>query len=379
MLEQLLPLWKDPDGDSAIRAPGEYIKRELEKRGWGQADLASVIQRPLPTVNEIINGKRAITPEMSFALARAFNTSPDLWAHREAAYRLSLVNPSDDDETKQKAQLYEVAPIKDLQRRGWISPEAQTASELKAELDNFMGGTNGLPTALARQTLPVKDFSNGQRAWLLQAAHIARRINARIYKREILEAAMPKLRKLAAKPEMAAKVPIFLAELGVRLVVIEDLPRTRIDGAAFFLDGEETKPVLVLSMRLDRMESFWHTLGHELRHIINGDPLSLDADLVGENRECQLNEMEKKADSEAADWLVPPSEIKSFILRARPWFTKDAILPFASRMGVHPCIIIGALQHSDTIGWDRHADVRPKIREHVLATATCDGYGKRNI
>lgn len=380
MLEQL-PLWKDPESDGQLLAPGEYIKRELVKRGWGQADLASVIQRPLPTVNEIIKGKRAITPEMAIALGRAFKNSPDLWAHREAAYRMSLVKAS-DDETGKLAYMYEVAPIKDLQRRGWINPEAKTISQLAAELVRFMGDSSlsemQVPAALAKQTFSAIEFSNAQRAWLLQASHIARRVNVRNYKRESLEAALPKLRKLAAKPEAAANIPIALAELGVRLVVIEDLPRTRIDGAAFFLDGNEGKPVVALSMRLDRMESFWHTLGHELRHIINRDPISLDADLVGESRETLVIEMEKKADSEAADWMIPETEIKSFILRSKPWFTKDSIIAFASRMGVHPCIVIGHLQHLEIIGWDRHSDVRPKIREHVLATTTCDGYGKRN-
>ncbi len=380
-MQQLLPLWVDPEGDAqGVLSPGEYIKRELVKRGWGQADLAAILHRPLPTVNEIIKGKKGITPEMAVALGRAFNTSADLWAHREAAYRLSLVKPTDDD-TKDKAVLFEVAPIKDLQRRGWISPDAETADEIEAELVKFMGESPltgaQVPAALARQTFPASEFSNAQRAWLMQASHMARRLNARTYGLSTLEVAMPKLRKYAAKPESAAKIPIALAEFGVRLVVVEDLPRTRIDGAAFFLDGDQGKPVIALSMRLDRMESFWHTLGHELRHIINRDPLSLDSALVGENRERLVSEMERKADLEAASWLVPESEIKSFALRAKPWFAKESIIPFAGRMGVHPCIVVGRLQHADIIGWDRHADLRPKIREHVLSTATCDGYGKR--
>jgi HTH-type transcriptional regulator / antitoxin HigA len=100
--------------------------------------------------------------------------------------------------------------------------------------------------------------------------------------------------------------------------------------------------------------------------------------LVGERRERLILDMEKKADAEAADWLVPEDQIKSFIMRARPWFSKESVIPFAGRMGVHPCIVIGSLQHTGTIGWDRHADIRPKIREHILATATCDGYGRHN-
>src|SRR5258708_522622 len=105
--QQLLPLWRDPDGDAgAVLPPGDYIERELIKRKWAQADLAAVLQRPLPTINEIILGKKAITPEMSVALGRAFGTSPDLWAHREAAYRLSLVKDAPDDDTAKKARLF---------------------------------------------------------------------------------------------------------------------------------------------------------------------------------------------------------------------------------------------------------------------------------
>src|SRR5207253_566202 len=110
---------------------------------------------------------------------------------------------------------YEAAPIKDLQRRGWINPDAQTADEIEAELVKFMGESPlseaQVPVALARQTFPASEFSNAQRAWLMQAAHVARRLNARPYRPDALEAAMPKLRKHAAKPESAAKIPIVLA------------------------------------------------------------------------------------------------------------------------------------------------------------------------
>jgi HTH-type transcriptional regulator / antitoxin HigA len=258
-MQEMLPLWKDPEGDGQPLAPGEYIRRELIKRGWGQAELAAVIDRPLPAVNEIIKGKRALTSEMAVALGRAFNTPADLWAHREAAYRLSLVR-SADSQTSKLARLYEVAPIKDMQRRGWINPDAQTAELLAAELIAFMGGDPlsemQVPAALAKQTFSATEFSNAQRAWLIQASRLARQLNVRTYSHDALQTAMPALRKLAAKPELAAKLPIALAELGVRFVAIEDLPRTRIDGAAFFLDGDQMKPVVAISLRLDRMIQF---------------------------------------------------------------------------------------------------------------------------
>lgn len=47
--------------------PGELIREEIEERGWTQADLATVLARPAKVVNEIINGKRAITPNTAQA------------------------------------------------------------------------------------------------------------------------------------------------------------------------------------------------------------------------------------------------------------------------------------------------------------------------
>ncbi len=374
-----LPIFHDPDASGEMRSPGWFIQTELDKRSWSQAALAEVLGRPVGAVNEMIKGKRALTPEIAVGLGRAFEQPPELWAHREAAYRLSLVKDAPDDETAKKARLFEAAPIKDLQRRGWISPAAESAAEIEAELTRFFGKNPLIdgPIALARKVDPTADFSNAQRAWLMQAVHLAKKINARAYRKELLEAALPKIRRLAAKPEHAAKLSIMLAEVGVRFVVIEDLPRTKIDGAAFFISNDGMQPVVAVSLRIDRMESFWHTLGHELRHILNQDSLSLDADLVGSDRSKRLSAFESRADNEAAEWLVPSDEINSFALRAKPLFTKEAILPFAGRMGVHPSVVIGVLNHKGALDWNRHADLRPKIREHVISTATCDGYGRK--
>ena len=57
----------------------------------------------------------------------------------------------------------------------------------------------------------------------------------------------------------------FLAEHGVPLVAERHLPRTHLDGAALRLgDG---RPVVGLTLRYDRIDSFWFCLLHELAHV----------------------------------------------------------------------------------------------------------------
>ena len=367
------PIFNDPESNGEIQCPGEFIQAELTKRGWSQASLAEILGRPIAAINEVIKGRRALTPEMAVALGKTFKQPAELWAHREAAYRLSLVEHAPDDDTAQKAHLFESAPVKDMQRRGWIDPQLQQATHLESALKAFYRKD---VFAVARQARPSAHFSNAQRAWLCQAATVAERVRVRPYAPEKLKAALPKLRNLAALPERAAHAPILLAELGVRLVVIEDLPRTLIDGAAFCLDNDPSKPVVALSLRIDRHESAWHTIGHEVQHVLRGDPLSLDTELVGKDRAVLHEEIERAADEGSANWLIPKNELDDFIRRTKPYFARERIIQFANRMHIHPSVIIGQLHHRGTIGWEKGNDFCPKVREHFLSMTTSDGYTK---
>lgn len=75
--------------------PGEFIREELEERGWTQEDFAAILGRPLRLVNEIIMAKRGITLETASELGAAFGTSPQFWMNLESMYRLSQVRSRD--------------------------------------------------------------------------------------------------------------------------------------------------------------------------------------------------------------------------------------------------------------------------------------------
>lgn len=69
--------------------PGDFIREELEARGWSQSDFARVLGRPLQAVNEIINGKKRITAETAKEIAAAFGTEVEVWMNLETTYRLA--------------------------------------------------------------------------------------------------------------------------------------------------------------------------------------------------------------------------------------------------------------------------------------------------
>lgn len=60
--------------------PGEMLLEEFMKPlGMTQVELAKRIHVSFPRVNEIVNGKRGITPDTALRLARLFGTTPEFW------------------------------------------------------------------------------------------------------------------------------------------------------------------------------------------------------------------------------------------------------------------------------------------------------------
>ncbi|HEY1684763.1 MAG TPA: HigA family addiction module antitoxin [Tepidisphaeraceae bacterium] len=77
--------------------PGEYLRDELEARGWTQAEFARVIGRPLQLVNEIIKGKKRITEQTALEIAAALGTSAKVWLNLENTYRLWKADAPDPE------------------------------------------------------------------------------------------------------------------------------------------------------------------------------------------------------------------------------------------------------------------------------------------
>ena len=86
--------------------PGEFLREELEARNWSQTELAEIIGRPVRLINEIIAGKKAITPETAIQLGESLGTGPEVWMNLESQYQLSKVRMA-DNLIKRRADLFE--------------------------------------------------------------------------------------------------------------------------------------------------------------------------------------------------------------------------------------------------------------------------------
>ncbi len=76
--------------------PGEMIKDEIEYRGITQKALAEEIGVPASVLNEILNGKRAVTTEYALLLEAALGIEADLWLRLQSEYNKQIAksNPT---------------------------------------------------------------------------------------------------------------------------------------------------------------------------------------------------------------------------------------------------------------------------------------------
>jgi antitoxin HigA-1 len=69
--------------------PGEVLREDfLRPLGMSQYALAKALGVPEMRISELVNGKRAITPDTALRLARYFGTSPEFWLGMQMTFDL---------------------------------------------------------------------------------------------------------------------------------------------------------------------------------------------------------------------------------------------------------------------------------------------------
>ncbi len=358
-----------------IFPPGEYLHDELEARGWNQGEFAEIIGRPPRLISEIISGKRGITPETAQAIAAAFGTSAEFWLNLESAYQLSRVDPV-PERIRKEAQLREKFPVREMIKRGWIE-SSKNFEVIETRVLDFFGITSldDMPklSHAARRNYS-ENLSSAQLAWIFRVKHLATALQIPKYNEQKLRSALVNLELLMTEPEEARHIPGILSECGVRFVIVEPIPGSKIDGVCFWLNAHS--PVIGLSLKGDYIDRFWFTLRHEIEHVLRGD--GKDSIMVDEfeanEPASNTNDCEKAANQAASNFCVPEKEIKHFIARLDPMYSEKNLIGFARLIKRHPGIVAGQLQRR-TERWDLFRRHQLKVRHIIIQSALTDGYG----
>ena len=81
--------------------PGEMLREEfLQPMELTQHDLAQGIHVPYQRINEIVNGRRGVTPSTALRLAKFFGVSPDFWMNLQLRWDLYQARQTEAAELK---------------------------------------------------------------------------------------------------------------------------------------------------------------------------------------------------------------------------------------------------------------------------------------
>ncbi|MGA9531457.1 MAG: HigA family addiction module antitoxin [Anaerolineales bacterium] len=357
--------------------PGEHLSDELEARGWTQVEFAEILGRSSRLVNEIINGKRGISPETARALSAALGTSAKFWMNLDTAYQL-WKSSEDVSPIELRAKMRDKYPVRDMTLRGWLRP-SEDSRVVESQLLRFFEVDSldehpKLAFAARRSNTEDDGLTPIQLAWVYRVKQLAEVMQVPKYSKRQLKASIGALKERRAVPELVRNVPTLLEDCGVRLVIVEPFPSSKIDGVCLWL---EDSPVIGLSLRFDRIDNFWFVLRHEIEHVLNDDgkktPI-VDSGMFEGLNDIDLSDAERDANSAAAEFCVSQDELDDFIARKDPYFSRKEVLSFAKRLGVDPGLVVGQLQWK-TKRFDLFRAQLVPIRDQITSVAMTDGYG----
>jgi len=344
--------------------PGRTLLEILETVGISQAELAERTGRPKKTVNEIIKGKAAITPDTALQLERVLGRPyAGFWISLEQQYRASLARLQEREMLSKHTEWLSDLPIGDMISRGWIRAQRDKVDMVRELLGFFavaspeawedVWRTYRKATAFRRSANHSDNFGV-MAAWLRRGEIEGRDLECEPFNASRFKAALRKIRNLTTEePNRACELTIEeCAAAGVAVVLVPELPKLRLFGATRWLSAE--KALLQLSLHYKRDDQFWFSFFHEAGHILLHGKRNIFVEHAGSD---DLDEQE--ANKFASDYLVPLDEYIDFC--AGGDFKRSTILKFSRRIGISPSIVVGRLQHDKIIKFSEHNDLHTRL------------------
>jgi addiction module HigA family antidote len=340
--------------------PGELLAEELEARGMTQRELADRTGRPGQKISEIINGKKSITYDTALELEKVLGIPAHFWVNLEASYQLSKARLREKSELEKQQQWLEFFPVRELRARDYI-PRTRDKRETVAAFLKFFGVAS-FPALRERQEAllqyritPKSKVSLGALwAWLQVGDIEAGEIDTAPYNERRFVDALGKIRGFTGEQAEVffPRMRDLCASAGVAFVVIKEFPKSGANGVARWLSTD--KAMIQLSTKRRWTDIFWFSFYHEAKHVLDREKKRTFVNGINDDPDA-----EAAADRFAADLLIPPDKWAAFVASG-PW-SPARVREFAQRVGIHPGIVVGRLQHEGLVGYASLNDLRRKF------------------
>jgi HTH-type transcriptional regulator/antitoxin HigA len=315
--------------------PVEAILFRMEQENLKPQDLVPFLGSP-SRVSEVLSHKRPLSLTMIRALEEGLGIPA----------KVLIGEPKETESiTDMDAERF---PWKEMAKRGYFGAVKATEQNAKALISEFLlsVGAGAQPSmALLRKTNYARQTNKqALHVWTTQVLKEAKamRVTAKFTSNTINVDFIQQLVRLSAQEKSPLLAQAFLRKHGIALVIEPHFAQTYLDGAALLAD--KNRPVIGITLRHDRLDSFWFTLMHELAHVklhYDKNQDFFDEDLEGEDRAS--NECEREADKWASETLVPEEKWENS--PAKIIQSPMAAQSLARELGINVAIVAGTMRY----------------------------------
>ncbi|MRG46437.1 HigA family addiction module antidote protein [Chitinophaga sp. SYP-B3965] len=337
----------------SILHPGETLAEKLEEMGMGPKEFALRTGKPEKTITAVLKGDSSITADMAVQFESVTKIPANFWMNYQRGYDEFIARKKRQNAIAQSVEWAKSFPLNEMIKKGWLPP-GNNAQEKTIAMLGFFGFSHhsAWEDYYFNQQLKVAfriSLANTREpfaisAWLRKGELQAAVLQAKEYKEKKFKEALPALKRIMAEhpADFFHQLQDICLEAGVKVVHTPTLPKAPICGSTRWLNDT---PLIQLTGRYNRNDSFWFTFFHEAGHIL----LHGKKDIFLEKVEYSDKDLkkEKEADEFAVKWTLTEEE-EATILAAVP-LDEQKVRSFAAQFNTHPAIIIGRLQHKQLV------------------------------
>lgn len=369
-----------------INAVGSRMEQTVDLSGISRRDIAAAMGVTAGRVTQIVDGDGNVrvatlarvidAAGADLSVAAVMRDGASINVPRRPTRQRSTASPRTaevvdlaarrTDRAAVRQRLRELVPVRELVSRGILPDNDDSHPEAVCallEIPNVWAEPRF--AAAARRHNVTESVTNHQRAWLACARSAARNVRVAALDVTGLSELAAGLARNVVEPASFVDLPRRFAEVGVRLVHVEQFKGGKISGAAFRIDPDDASAAIALSGRGQRLDKVLFTLLHESAHVVLGHTRTQQV-ILDVDDDTETHAHETSADELAASWVLP-DPIEAPALVTETWVQVES-----ARLGIHPIVLVGRLQSMDALPWNTPLSKgAPKVHEQLRAWASC--------
>ncbi len=330
--------------------PGVLIKDEIDATPeLNQRVLAKELGIKPSFLNEIIKGKRPVTADIAILLEETLGISADYWMRFQSQYEIDKARVKQKNIKKLKNIelwniLKEYVPVRYFKKHSYLSDDLE--KDIKTirniynvdSIDELVASFSKDKFAFYRKSDKLKIDDKNMFAWGSLAQFEAKKQKTNTFNFDNLNQLCLNLNNIFYdNKNTPERVKAALNQFGIKLLLIEKLEKTPIDGFSFWSDKN---PAIALTLRYNRIDNFAFTIMHEIGHIDLHLRNDKDRKFMDLTRKQNLDNCENEADDYAQEKLIS-KEIWQDILNNHLPLNDQKIKALGDKHKINPAILLG--------------------------------------